>query len=156
MQEFDDNFEDTNMPTERDMASAYGGKYLSVKDVGNERRRGRITRVGMADLKGDDGVAKRKGVIWVAGFDKPMILNATNFNELVAAFGSIPARWVGATVGVYVDSNVMFAGKRVPGLRLKAVLPSAPVAPKPPPSVPPFPEESGDPGFDPDGYDNAA
>jgi hypothetical protein len=40
-------------------ASAYGGKFLSVKDVGNQRRRGQITRVDMETLKGDDGVSKR-------------------------------------------------------------------------------------------------
>ena len=67
------------------------------------------------DLRGSDGTNRVKFVLHLEGIDKPMVLNATNKNELVEKLGRKPANWIGALVGLYVDPNVNYAGKRVGG-----------------------------------------
>jgi hypothetical protein len=73
---------------------------------------------------------------------------------LVDALGKKPADWKDATTGIYVDPNVMYAGKRVKGLRLKVLLrPSAPAPAPAKATATEWPEEKDDPGFDPDRND---
>ena len=59
--------------------------------------------------------------------------------ELIKRLGRNPANWIGAHVGLYVDPNVTYAGKRVAGLRLRVlgpatvqlVVPAGPSGPPP-------------------------
>ena len=87
-------------------------------------------------------------------------MNAVNRDTLVNAFGKKPAGWHNATIGIYVDPNVLFGGQKKSGVRLRALLPPAaakPVEkPAPQPTTKPsaaaaseWPEEKGDPGADP-------
>ena len=55
-----------------------------------------------------------------------MVLNNTNLNELVEKLGRDPRDWIGALIGLYVDTNVIYAGKRVAGLRLRVLGPATP------------------------------
>lgn len=88
--------------------------------------------------------------------DKGLILNATNKNALVDKLGKNPASWRGAEVGLFVDPDVSFGGKRTGGLRLRVLLPATAPKPAAAPAAKPaaaageWPEEKGDPGFDPD------
>ena len=149
---------DLDTPTEQDLDQAYGSKFLSSTDVGNRKIRTKIARVRKEELRdGDAGKKKIKFVIYFKSLDKGLILNATNKNALADAFGKVPAKWIGAEVGVFVDPNVTFAGKRVPGLRLRVLLPATASKPATAPAAKPaaaasdeWPEEKGDPGFDPD------
>jgi hypothetical protein len=163
MDSFDDIDEHGPVPTGDQMSSAFGGKYLSVADLGDKKVRARIEHVRMADMKSDDGTRTRKPLLLLADMQaiitKPMVLNFTNYNTLVAALGGEPADWIGADIGVYVDPKVPYGGKVVKGLRLKVLARAAQVsspAPKPAPRSPnsavataePWPEETGDPGAD--------
>jgi hypothetical protein len=49
-----------------------------------------------------------------------MVLNRTNTALLRDIFGDECQTWIGHRVVVYNDANVMFAGKKVGGLRLRA------------------------------------
>ena len=104
----------------------------------------------------ESGKKKIKFVIFFKSLDKGLILNATNKDELVVKLGKNPASWRGAEVGLFVDPNVMFAGKRVSGLRLRVLNPATAPKPAAAPALKPaaaadeWPEEKGDPGFDPD------
>jgi hypothetical protein len=62
---------------------------------------------------------------------------------------------IGATVGIYVDPTVKFAGKVTGGVRLRPLLPPAPAAKPVPTSAPAqtakpaaWPEQADDPGPD--------
>jgi hypothetical protein len=55
---------------------------------------------------------------------KPLILNNANWLTMEDAYGDDSDMWRGKPVEVYVDAGVMFAGKRVGGIRLRA--PSGP------------------------------
>jgi hypothetical protein len=79
---------------------------------------------------------------------------------LVDRLGKAPAGWLNASVGILVDPNVGFGGKKTGGVRLQMLGPA--ITPKPatkpapqpktmpPPAAAEQPEEKGDPGFDPD------
>jgi hypothetical protein len=83
---------------------------------------------------------------------------------LVDRLGKAPAGWLNASVGILVDPNVGFGGKKTGGVRLQmlgpaitpkpATKPATKPAPQPktmpPPAAAEQPEEKGDPGFDPD------
>ena len=156
-----DEFPETDIdtPTEHDLDEAYGSKFLGVVDVGDKKIRTRISKVGKDNVKDrDSGNLKKKILVFFENVDKPLILNVTNKEILVKAFGKAPAGWKGATVGILVDPNVMFGGQRKGGVRLRALLPPAKAAAAATPTPAPtsaaatneWPEEKGDPGFDPD------
>jgi hypothetical protein len=145
---------DLDTPTEADLDLAYGSKYLSASDVGDKKIRTRIQKVRKETLKGNDGRERLKFVLFYDTLDKPMVLNATNKDELVTVLGRVPANWIGATVGVHVVP-VSFAGKLTKGVRIRVLNKPAGSAsqPKPQPKPQPAAEESwpkqkGDPGFD--------
>lgn len=93
---------------------------LTVKEV-------KIERVGREDD------IENKIVIYFSGLradlaSKGLGLNKVNAEAMAEITGTKTIeQWVGARVCLYVDPNVMFGGKRVGGVRVKAVLPS-PVA----------------------------
>jgi len=113
--------QDLETPTENDLDQAYGSRYLSASDIGDRKIKSKIVKVRKEELRGNEGKSRMRFILYLESLDKPMVLNATNKNELVTALGKIPAKWIGAVVGVLVDSNVMFAGKRTKGLRLRVL-----------------------------------
>ena len=55
--------------------------------------------------------------------DKPMVLNQTNGNMIAAITGqneNIEHTWIGATIVLYNDPSIMFAGKPTGGIRVRA------------------------------------
>ena len=112
---------DLDTPTESDLDQAYGSKYLGAADRGARKTRTRIKKVRKAELRVNDGTKRVKFVLHFEDIDKPMVLNATNKNELVKKLGKNPANWIGALVGIYVDPDVEFGGKTVGGLRLRVL-----------------------------------
>ena len=76
-------------------------------------------------------------------FSSSTVLNTTNKNELVEKLSRKPADWIGALVGLYVDPNVTYAGKRVAGLRLRVLGPGTKPAVSAGPPEPPLHERTG-------------
>lgn len=145
---------DLDTPTERDLDLAYGSQYLSAADVGERKIKTEIEKSRNAVLKSDDGKERKRIVIWLKGVEKPMVLNSTNKNALVDAFGKNPANWKGKPVGL-LTHPVMFAGKPVRGLRLKSLGPAklAPAAPAPAPKPD---EDWSQSDIDPDQFERVA
>lgn len=161
-----DDFSDYDLdtPTEADLDLAYGSQYLGAVDLGDRKIRARIQKVRKAELTGQDGRKRTKFLVYFDAFDKPLVLNKTNKDALVSYLGKVPGKWPGATIGLFVDPNVMMGGKKVGGVRLRVLEPvktakaSKPVAAKPAPANE-YPEETGDPGYEPDpnaDFDQAA
>lgn len=152
---------DTETPTEADIDQAFGSRYLGAVDI-VKKIKTKIVKVRMEEVKDrETGKTKKRPVVYFANVEKPLILNATNKEALVAAFGKAPAGWLDGTVGILVDPNVMFGGVRKGGVRLRALLPPAAAKPAPKPEPQPTPkppaataanewsDEKGDPGADP-------
>jgi hypothetical protein len=150
-----DDFLDTDLdtPTEADLDLAYGSKYLGTTDLGDRKVRARIQKIGKEQLTDKDGRKKLKFTVFFDALDKALVLNATNKDRLVAALGRVPAKWKGASVGLFVDPDVSFGGKRTGGVRLKVLEPvktgkaSKPATPKPAPAND-DPDLNDDPNFD--------
>jgi hypothetical protein len=130
---------DLDTPTETELNQFYGSKFLSAVDVGNRKIPTNIESVGKVDLRNGDGTKRVRFVLRLGGIDKPMVLNVTNVNALIEKLGRNPASWKGASVGIYVDPNVTYGGKRVAGLRLRVLGPvsaakpvASPMSPEPP------------------------
>ena len=71
----------------------------------------------------DTGRMKKKIIVFFESVDKGLVLNVTNKNMLTDALGKPPADWLGATIGIFVDPNVGFGGKKTGGVRLRVLLP---------------------------------
>jgi hypothetical protein len=146
--------DDLNTPTEADLDSCYGGKYLSATEVGERKIRTKIARVRKEALQQQGGATKTKFVLSFTTLDKELVLNSTNKNALVDALGRNPADWIGADVGIYTEPTA-FSGKPTRGVRLR-VLNKPVTAPNPAPTpapaaaaeAAPWPDEAGDPGPD--------
>ena len=158
----DEFFEhDTQTPSEKDVAEAFGSRFLGVVDVGDKKIRTKICgkKEEVEDRK--TGKLKKKIVVFFESIDKGLILNGVNRETLEIAFGKKPADWLNAIVGIFVDPNVMFGGLKKGGvrLRLRVLTPAAAEADieartgrRPPASD--WAEE-GDPGPDPADFEPA-
>jgi hypothetical protein len=142
---------DTDTPTEHDLDEAYGSRFLGVTDIGDKKIRTKIVKVRKEEVKDrDSGRMKKKVLVFFENLDKGLVLNVTNKNVLVDALGKAPANWIGASVGIKVDPDVGFAGKKTGGVRLKVLLPpTQPAGAAAKPTAPP-PVHEGDPGYVPD------
>ena len=93
------------------------GNYLEQSDFTTPRTM-TLIKVEARDVGGDED-RERKLHVWFSGEDRALVMNKTNIGILKAAFGNMASNWIGKQVEVYVDSNVMFGGKRVGGLRMR-------------------------------------
>jgi hypothetical protein len=147
-------------PTEADLDQVYGSKFLSANDIGTRKVRTKILKVRKEELRGNDGAKRVRFVLYLEGIDKGLVLNAINKDRLVASLGRVPANWKGASVGVFVDPDVVFGGKKTGGVRLRVLEPiQVKPAPKPAPTkapAPEWPEQPDDPGFDSSDFNEAA
>ena len=84
---------------------------------------------------------EKKTIVYFENIDKAVDLECHQQRDARSAFGKSPAGWHNATVGIFVDPNVRFGGKKTGGVRLRALLPPAaakPVAkPAPKPTTKP-------------------
>ena len=97
-----DEFPETDLetPTEDDLDEAYGSIPGWV-DIGDKKIRTKILKVRMEEMKDrETGKMKKRPSSFSKTSTKRLILNATNKNSLVDAFGKAPAGWLNATVGI--------------------------------------------------------
>jgi hypothetical protein len=109
------------MTNETDFDNLYGSKYLGAADLHGETPRRKIGKVEVIELKEKDGSAKKKFAAYLAGVEKPLILNKTNAQKLAAAYGKDRSQWVGADVELYAEMTSL--GKE--GVRLRPLKPAA-------------------------------
>ena len=105
-------------------------RFLKKEDV-EEDTLCTIKSLDQDDVSAELGKSEMKWVVTFAEFDKPMVLNVSNINALIEACGTDETdEWVGKKCVVYVDPNVMYAGKRVGGLRIRKAKNQAKVVPR--------------------------
>jgi hypothetical protein len=117
----DDTYDDDiGTPTEADLDECYGSKYLGAVNLSNKKIRTRIAKVRKEKMRQQGGAERTKFVIYLTTLDKPMVLNATNKNELVDELGRNPANWVDAEIGLYTVPT-QYGGQPTRGLRLRVL-----------------------------------
>jgi hypothetical protein len=114
-------------------AEMHSGKYLTKEDVG----RGILVTVKSVVKRNvglDDENPELKWCLILHEVDKPFILNVTNIDHCEEILGSDDTdQWLGKRLVLFIDPNVLYAGKRVGGIRVRAPKPGA--VPPPPPVV---------------------
>lgn len=80
-----------------------------------------IDKLCMENVAPQDKAEEVKPVLYFRELVRGLVLNRGNGETLSGIFGSDDdGDWVGGRVIVYVDPSIMFAKKRVGGIRLKA------------------------------------
>mgnify|MGYP003136358727 CR=1 FL=1 len=100
-----------------DMRSAFGGgEYLGAKDLKGETTV-TISAVSTEQVRTEEGLSD-KWVVSFQGAKRRLILNVTNNNTLIDAFGYESNDWIGQTVTLFV-ADVQFKERMVKGLRIR-------------------------------------
>jgi len=101
-----------------------GGKYLRSDDIaGTGKAFGLVQEIEAfteADVsRQDDPTSEIKPIIHFISDLKPMVLNATNLQMILALYHTDDEeKIIGQKIGVWVDDRVAYQGKMVKGLRL--------------------------------------
>jgi hypothetical protein len=104
---------------------AYGqSDYMRADELAGKSQRVNITEVN--DLEFEKGL---KPVLTFKGYDKKLVINATNYDILADAFGDNTANWPGHAI-LIEGVKVPFKGKRVDSIRVS--VPPQPKQPKQP------------------------
>ncbi len=103
------------------MAPITTGRYLKKDDCTEEGDIRTILKVEEENIAPEDKADDFRWVMHFVGI-KPLILNTTNINRCVQAFGTNESEeWAGKQILVYSDPDIEFGGKVVGGVRLRAV-----------------------------------
>ena len=97
---------------------AFPSTYLGKDDL-HEPMTATIADVRLEEISGDRGSTEDKPVMSFDNGMKSLIVNTTNWNTLEAAYGEDTDDWRGQPVELYVDPGVVYAGKRVGGVRVR-------------------------------------
>jgi|TARA_R100000306_G_C4364073_1_gene136734 hypothetical protein len=109
----------------------FPSKYISANDLMENGTTPREWNVTIRNLEwGDMGDGKRKPVLTFTNAEKPLVLNVTNKNTIVDAFGNDYANWAGKVVTLYPE-RTQFKGETTLGVRIK-VQSGAPIKHAPP------------------------
>jgi hypothetical protein len=96
-------------------ARALCAAFMTADMVREAPLRGPIEKFEITTLDG-----KTKGVLFVAGCAKGLVLNTTNTNVLVEAYGDEMENWIGKPIEVFKD-RCQFKSKMVDCCRVRAV-----------------------------------
>jgi hypothetical protein len=77
-----------------------------------------IRRVKIEELPYEDD--RSKPILYFMEPDaKPLILNVTNWDLIEEIYGADSESWTGKRIEVFQDGSIMFAGKKVGGVRIR-------------------------------------
>lgn len=96
------------------------GNFLKVEDIVKEKSV--VVKEVKVETIGREEAAKDKLVVYFEEFEKGLALNKINSEALAELADSREIEnWPKTKAILYVDKNVMFAGKRVGGIRIKSL-----------------------------------
>ena len=99
-------------------ARRFLGAYLQKEEIPDAGTTARIRESKEETLEENE---RSKLILYFDGIDKGLVCNVTNINVLIDVLGSDETDdWIGRDIELYVDHGVMFAGKRVGGIRVRA------------------------------------
>jgi hypothetical protein len=103
------------------------GSFVRALDLGGKSVTATVQSVAMEDM-GDDG---KKPVVRFVGASKGLVLNMTNANVLIEAYGDDTDNWLGRQIELY-PARTEFRGKIVDAVRVR--MPAGAVAAPPAPA----------------------
>jgi hypothetical protein len=101
-------------------------KFLKKEDVGSGALV-TVRAVMQKNVAAEGAGEEKKWCLIFREMEKPFVLNFTNIQICEEIFGSDDTdHWTGKRLVLYTDPNVMYAGKRVGGIRVRAPKATAP------------------------------
>ena len=98
------------------------GKYLKANQLTEEGTVHTIMSCEEEPIQSQTGADEMKWVLYLSDDLKPLILNSTNINRLIAACGTDDVdEWPGKQVIVYNDPSISYGGSVTGGCRLRPV-----------------------------------
>lgn len=92
--------------------SAFPSQYLKAADL-----QGKRVTVTMAHVQMEDIGSEQKPILYFQGTDKGLVLNKTNSNTIMAAYGYETDEWNGQAITL-VEAMVDFQGRTVAAIRI--------------------------------------
>ena len=75
-------------------------KYLKASDLQGKRPRVTISGVNLVEFDDDERGKHLKPTLTLEGKEKALVLNATNTEEIIRAFGAESDGWIGKEIGL--------------------------------------------------------
>lgn len=97
------------------IAQAYPTRFLSAADLGDSPRLGTIKTVTTERMSDTE----TKLCVWLNEYDRGLILNKTNANNIAGFLGPETDAWMGQQI-VMVSTMVDFQGRSVEAIRVRA------------------------------------
>ena len=98
-----------------------GSQYLSAKKLGNRVIAGKVVNIATEQVRGNDGSLSEKHILYIEGEEKPLVLNATNADSVIAIAGGVVDEREIVRMGIEVELRtemVQFGAKQVLGIRI--------------------------------------
>ena len=109
--------------------SAFPSQYLKAADLQGKRVTMTMAHVAMEDIG-----SEQKPILYFHGTEKGLVLNKTNSNTIMAAYGYETDDWQGHPITL-IEAMVDFQGRTVAAIRIQipkpAIAAQRPVAPRP-------------------------
>ena len=102
-----------------DAGDFVGGTFIKKEDLAAGPQRFTIQGVSKATFEARNGSPAEEALQLELDEDRQFSLTKTNIRVLIGAYGRKTAAWIGKTVILYVDPNVMFSGRLVGGVRVQ-------------------------------------
>ena len=98
------------------------GKYLKANQLTEEGTVHTVISCAEEPIQSQTGADELKWVLYLSDDLKPLILNSTNINRLIAALGTDDVdEWAGKKIIVYNDPSISYGGSVTGGCRVRAV-----------------------------------
>ncbi len=103
----------------------FPGKFLKAADLNGNPVKATIERVELQDVAGQGKEHDYKPVLFFQGKQKGLVLNKTNAQAIVGAYGEDTEAWRGKELEIYPDKTP-FQGKIVDCIRVRIPVPPEP------------------------------
>jgi len=95
-------------------------RFMRQIDVGNEGKVFTVKGVEMQNVANEGEAPDEKAVCYFSEFEKPLVLNVTNFESIIKISGKEDSDdWAGTKVLVYNNPEIEFGGKTTGGIRVR-------------------------------------
>ncbi len=83
-----------------------------------------ITKVVKGKVTGKSGKGSSKAMLYFKGAERPLAAGTSVLSVIAKLYGNDTRKWVGKSVTLYADDDVMFGGEKVGGVRVRPVIPN--------------------------------
>ena len=98
-------------------------RYADMADRGDTTLT--IDKVVKGKVTGKSGKGSSKAMLYFKGAERPLAAGTAILSTIGRLYGNNTRKWVGKSVTLYADHDVVFGGEKVGGVRVRPVIPKA-------------------------------